>query len=61
MNDSSVIAGILWMFLVASSVFAWFTHIIYSIMNEQFILLVAGAILFPIGIIHGWMVWFGFG
>lgn len=38
---------------------AWLTHIIYSIMVEKYLLLIAGAIFPPIGMIHGIGVWFG--
>ena len=38
---------------------AWFTHIIVSISAAKWGLLIAGAILFPIGIVHGIGVWFG--
>lgn len=38
---------------------AWLTHIIASIGSESWGLLIAGAIMFPIGIIHGIGVWFG--
>lgn len=42
------------------SVAAWFTHIIVCIKAANWLLLIAGAIMFPIGIIHGVGVWFGF-
>ncbi len=51
--------------LMASTVFGllvlagWLTHIIVTIQAAKWILLLAGAILFPIGIIHGWGLWFG--
>ena len=40
---------------------AWFTHVIYSIINELWLALIAGAIMFPVGIIHGVLIWFGNG
>jgi len=50
--------------IIAAAVFfaligAWLTHIIVSIATGKFMLLVAGALLFPIGIIHGIGIWFG--
>jgi len=39
--------------------FAWLTHIIVSISAHAWGLLIAGAIMFPIGIIHGIGCWFG--
>jgi hypothetical protein len=38
---------------------AWITHVINTIQDEQWILLIVGAFVFPIGIIHGIGVWFG--
>lgn len=38
---------------------AWLTHIIVSIQTASWLILIAGAILFPIGIIHGIGIWFG--
>jgi hypothetical protein len=39
---------------------AWFTHIIVSLGEGWWGFLVAGALFFPIGIIHGIGLWFGF-
>lgn len=40
---------------------AWVTHVVYCIAHAAWVLLIVGALAFPIGIIHGIMVWFGFG
>lgn len=40
---------------------AWITHVVYCIATSNWILLVIGALAFPIGMIHGVMVWFGAG
>ena len=45
---------------LASLPAAWLTHIFICLSNEAWGLLVAGAIMFPIGIIHGYGLWFGF-
>lgn len=37
----------------------WVTHIVVCIQNEQWVLLIAGALAFPIGIVHGIGAWFG--
>lgn len=37
----------------------WLTHIYVCITAASYGLLIAGAIFFPIGILHGWGVWFG--
>lgn len=39
----------------------WLTHIIYCFYTDSYGLLVAGAVLFPIGILHGvWITVAGF-
>lgn len=45
---------------ILSAIPAWFTHVIFCIQHQEWIFLLAGAIFFPIGIIHGWGLWFGF-
>lgn len=39
---------------------AWVTHVIICLSTAAWGFLVAGAILFPIAIIHGAMIWMGF-
>lgn len=38
---------------------AWVTHVIHTIVNEQWVLMVVGAFIVPIGIIHGFIIWLG--
>lgn len=45
------------MFFVALS--AWITHVITCIKASAWILLAFGCLVFPVGVIHGWCVWFG--
>lgn len=45
-------------FIVASWV-PWGYHIIVCIQTSQWLLLIAGAIMPPIGIVHGIGAWFG--
>lgn len=45
--------------IVLSSLPAWVTHVVYCLREEAWGFLIAGAILAPIGVIHGWMIWFG--
>ncbi|WP_422023423.1 hypothetical protein [Pyruvatibacter mobilis] len=50
----------LFMVLFALSSFcAWVQHIITCITTEAWVLLVVGAFAFPVGVIHGWLIWFG--
>jgi hypothetical protein len=45
----------LWMSVIG----AWFTHIIVCIAASKLGFLIAGALFFPIGIIHGFGIWLG--
>lgn len=40
-------------------VVAWLTHIIHCLLAAKYLLLIAGAFIFPVGIIHGVGIWFG--
>ena len=46
--------------LIVWPVAAWFTHVIVCLQAESWGLLIGGAIFFPIGIVHGTGLWFGF-
>ena len=37
----------------------WLTHLYICFTTAAWGFLIAGAIMFPIGIIHGWGSWFG--
>lgn len=52
----SIFAGTL---LIAIPFAGWITHIVICLQNEKYVLLVAGALAAPIGIIHGIGHWFG--
>ncbi len=39
---------------------AWITHIVVCLSEEAWGFLIAGAIMFPIAVIHGFGLWFGF-
>jgi hypothetical protein len=45
--------------IALTNIAAWATHVIYCIDTERWGFLVAGAIAFPVGIIHGIGIWFG--
>lgn len=45
--------GILSIALVAWVFLAWFTHVIVCIKSASWLFLLAGAIFFPIGCVHG--------
>lgn len=46
--------------LVGVLISAWVTHVIVCINAENWIFLIAGAVAFPVGWIHGIGYWFGF-
>jgi hypothetical protein len=41
------------------TVLAWLTHVIVSISTSKWILLLVGAIFFPVGCVHGTGIWLG--
>lgn len=56
---SEAIAGLTVLAIVGLTVVAWFTHIFVCLKTAAWGFLIAGAIFFPIGIIHGFGIWFG--
>jgi hypothetical protein len=46
-------------FFIIALVILWLTHIITCIFYENYLFLIAGAILPHIGIIHGWIILLG--
>lgn len=46
-------------FIVVLLPCAWLTHIIHCLITAKYLLLIAGAFIFPVGIIHGVGLWFG--
>lgn len=44
------------LFLVLGS--AWFTHVVTCISDERWGFLIAGALFFPVAIVHGIGIWF---
>jgi hypothetical protein len=38
---------------------AWLTHVIHCLIAAKYLLLIVGAIVFPVGVIHGMGLWFG--
>ncbi len=52
----SFITGFL---LTITCIAGWVTHVIVCIQTASWFLLIAGALAFPIGIVHGIGIWFG--
>jgi hypothetical protein len=45
--------------IVITSIAGWLTHIITCIVREEWLLLIAGAVAAPVGVVHGIGIWFG--
>jgi hypothetical protein len=55
-NVASVIAAVAF---ALSLVAAWVTHVIVCIQGSEWILLLFGCIVAPVGVVHGYGVWLG--
>lgn len=51
---------VLYLLLGLVSFATWLTHVIVCIETSRWGLLIAGALFFPVGMVHGLGVWFGF-
>jgi hypothetical protein len=51
------IAPIVLLFITSGA--AWLTHVVTCLSEGRWGFLIAGAIAFPIAIVHGIMIWFG--
>ncbi len=40
-------------------ILAWFTHVITCLKTASWGFLIAGAVFFPVGCVHGTGIWFG--
>jgi hypothetical protein len=49
----------IWFIAVLLSIAAWLTHIIHCLITAKYLLLIAGALVAPVGVIHGIGIWFG--
>ena len=60
---SDLIQGIIYIALFVAMVIltlgSWITHVVYTISAGAWLLLIAGAIVPPVGMIHGIMIWLG--
>ena len=45
--------------LVLAVIGGYITHFITAFGNTMWVLFILGAIFFPVGVIHGWLVWLG--
>lgn len=59
-NAITALGGVMFMVaFVLATVGAWVQHLITTVSEEMWVLLVVGAIIPPVGVLHGWLVWFG--
>jgi hypothetical protein len=57
MND--IISGLFGLISLLIPLAAWLTHVIVCLKLAKWGFLIAGALFFPIGIVHGIGIWFG--
>jgi hypothetical protein len=56
-SDSTYLVGLA---ILVGILASWFTHIVVCIKAGSWGFLIAGAIFFPVAVIHGVGIWFGF-
>ena len=56
---SDFFGGIIGFSLIAVCASAWFTHLFVCFSDDRWGFLIAGALMFPIAIVHGVGIWFG--
>jgi hypothetical protein len=56
---SDFIASVFGIGIMLTSFAAWITHLIHCFTNEAWGLLIGGAIFFPVAIVNGIGLWFG--
>ena len=56
---TNVLAGLFVIGMWVIGVAAWFTHIFNCLHDGSWAFLIAGALFFPIAIVHGVGIWFG--
>jgi hypothetical protein len=49
-----------WLLLIPVSIAGWVTHIVWCIQNDEILFMIAGALIAPLAVIHGWCIWLGF-
>ena len=59
MKDASENSAYFFIGVIVWFMAAWFTHVIHAFMDESWLLLIAGAIFFPVAIVNGTGIWFG--
>ena len=52
-------AWVLLMGVIVAGIAGWITHVVHCIKTEDVLFLIAGAVAAPVGVVHGWGLWFG--
>jgi hypothetical protein len=60
MNNNENLGVWAWIAFTLAGVAGWLTHIVICFTEREWGFLIAGAIFFPVAVIHGWGRWFGF-
>lgn len=63
---SGTLAGLAGMVFIVGCILAWGTHLVFCISAAAYTgsaiaLLIVGLAFFPLGILHGVSIWFGYG
>lgn len=58
-NTTALASGLSVILFILGSIAAWITHVIVCLQTASWGFLIAGAILVPIGVIHGVGIWLG--
>lgn len=56
-SDAEGWFGLFAVVVFITTVAGWLTHIFYCFAHGLWGFLIAGALFFPIGILHGWWIW----
>ena len=53
--------ALFWLFIafMVTLLAAWWTHIVVCLKAEAWVILIAGIVVPPIGVVHGISIWFG--
>lgn len=58
-NGSSDVGALAGLALVAWIAASWITHVVVCLKTASWGFLIAGAIMFPVAVVHGTGLWFG--
>ncbi len=56
---NTMVVVLIWLLMVLTFGGAWLTHVVVCLQDERWGFLIAGALLFPIAVVHGFLIWLG--